>query len=256
MPSASNLLCRGMLVIEKLAALGHTSLDKLCLETKIPKSSVYRILCILEELGYVSRSRNGSGEDLWTLDLKLLGLSAAVLGRIELKTQLRDILVKLADETKEIVQLAVFRNEKVLLLDNVKKYYSLVSVSNEGTSLDINTCVAGFVFGAYMEPEQLNKVLQSAELPKLTKYTITDPNRLRKEFAEVRKTGYAIDDQYHAIGHRCIGAPVFDHTGKIVAEINIAGHLQTISDDRLEPLGIIVKMRAAEASRRLGYTGQ
>jgi DNA-binding IclR family transcriptional regulator len=128
-----------------------------------------------------------------------------------------------------------------------------VGGAQEGTLLCINTCVAGFVFGAFLEPEQLESVLRAAELPRFTQYTITDPDELRREFDRVRRRGYALDDQYNAIGHRCIGAPVFDHTGKIVAEINISGHISTISDDRIEELAAKVKSRAAEASRRMGY---
>ena len=153
----------------------------------------------------------------------------------------------------EIVQLAVFRNGKVLIVDNIKKYSSLVSVAHEGTSLCINSCAAGFVFGAYMESDELESVLKTSDLPKLTGYTITNPDVLRQEFDRVRKRGYAIDDQYYAIGHRCIGAPVFDHTGSVIAEINISGHMQTISDDKIRDFAEKVMRRADEASRRMGF---
>jgi IclR family KDG regulon transcriptional repressor len=249
---SDNLLKRGMFVIENLSALGSLSTDELAVKTGIPKSSVYRILRILEDFNYVSRSKL-EREDTWTLDLKFLTLSANILSRVDLKTEIRDILVKLADDTREIVQLAVWRNGKVVIVDNVKKHSSLVSVANEGTSLCINCCTAGLVFGAQMDPEELQEVLESSDFPALTRYTITDPAELRKQFSRVRENGYALDDQYYAIGHRCIGAPVFDYTGKVVAEINISGHLQTITDDRIGELAAKVMSRAAEASQRMGY---
>jgi IclR family acetate operon transcriptional repressor len=192
-------------------------------------------------------------EDVWSLDLKLLTLSANILGRVDLKTEIRDVLAKLADDTMEIVQLAKFQNDKVLIVDNIRKHSSIVGVAQEGITLCIDVCVAGLIFGAYMESEQLELVLNNTDLPKLTQYTITDPDELRQEFDRVRKNGYALDDQYNAIGHRCIGAPVFDHTGKVVAEINISGHMRTISDDRIEELAAKVMRRAAQASQRMGY---
>ncbi len=252
--NAKNLLSRGLSVIENLSALGSLSTDQLSAKTGIPKSSVYRILRILEDQNYVSRIK-AELEDFWSLDLKFLTLSANILGRVDIKTEIRDILVKLADDTMEIVQLAVFRSGKVLIVDNIKKYNSLVSVAHEGASLAINSCVAGFVFCAYMKNDELESVLRASDLPKLTGYAITDPDVLRQEFDRVRKRGYAIDDQYYAIGHRCIGAPVFDHTGRVVAEMNISGHMQTISDERIPELAEKVMRRAAEASRRMGFSG-
>lgn len=129
-------------------------------------------------------------------------------------------------------------------------------MAHEGATLEINECVAGLVFGAYMEGKELDELLKRTKLPRLTEFTITDPKKLRAEFERVRKAGYAVDDQYYAIGHRCIGAPIFDHTGGIAAEINISAHIRTISDDRIEALAAKVKKRAREASIRMGYTGQ
>jgi DNA-binding IclR family transcriptional regulator len=249
----NNQLSRGLSIIECLSVFGSLTTEELSVETGIPRSSVYRILGILEGRNYVLKSKKGL-EDAWGLDLKLLTLSARILSRVDLKTEIRDILVKLAEDTMEIVQLARLQEDKVLIVDNIRKYSSMVGGAQEGTLLSINTCVAGLVFGAFLEPEQLENVLKTAELPRFTQYTITDPDELRREFDRVRRRGYALDDQYNAIGHRCIGAPVFDHTGKIVAEINISGHISTISDDRIEELAAKVKSRAAEASRRMGYS--
>ena len=236
-----------------MAIRGHLSIEQLAHETNIPRSSIYRILCILENLGYASRSKGESINNVWSLDSIFLSLSAAVLDRMDLKTVLKDVLVKLADDTKEIVQLAVFRNNKVLFVDNVKKYPSIVSVPPVGSSLSINSCVAGLVFGAYLDESIIDSTLESSELPKLTPYAITDPEVLRKKFLQIRSEGYAVDDQYYAVGHRCVGAPIFDYTGKTIAEINVSGHMQTITDDRIDFLAEKVKARAREASHKVGF---
>jgi len=250
-----NQLSRGLSIIECLSSFSSLTTDELSAATGIPRSSVYRILGILESLNYVLKSKREL-EDVWSLDLKLLTLSSRILSRVDLKTEIHDILVKLADDTMEIVQLARLQKDKVLIVDNVRKHANIVGGAREGTVLCINVCVAGFVFGAFLEPEELESVLKTAELPKFTQYTITDPDELRREFDRARKRGYAVDDQYNAIAHRCIGAPIFDHTEKIIAEINISGHISTISDDRIEELAVKVMRRAAEASKRMGYRPQ
>lgn len=252
--SVPNLLSRGIAVLEQLS-LGTLSTEQVSAKTGIPKSSAYRILRILEDTRYVLRTKAGP-EDLWSVDLRFLALSANILGRVDLKTDIRDILAKLADDTKEIVQLAIWRNGKVLIVDNIKKYTSIISVAREGTSLCINSCVAGLVFGAFLENTEVESALNCGDLPRFTQYTITDPSALRELFVRVRAVGYAIDDQYCAIGHRCVSAPIFDHTGRIAAVVNISGHIQTLSDGMMEEYAVKVMRRAAEASQRMGYYGE
>ena len=247
-----NLLGRGIAVLEQLSAQGTLSTEQVSAKTGIPKSSAYRILRILEDTGYVFRTKAGL-EDIWSVDLRFLTLSAKILSRVDIKTEVRDILVKLADDTKEIVQLAIWQSGKVLIVDNIKRHSSLVSVAHEGTYLCINSCAAGIVFGAFMEDDEVESALNCGDLPRFTQYTITDPKALRELFKRVRAVGYAVDDQYCAIGHRCVGAPVFNHTGRIVAEINISGHIQTLSDSMIGEYAAKVMRRAAEASQRMGY---
>jgi IclR family acetate operon transcriptional repressor len=250
--SEDNLLRRGITVIEKLAARGELTTESLRKETQVSRTSVYRILRILEDMGYVSRVKNGA-EDSWRLELRVLDLSTGVLSRLDLKTEIRDILTALADDTHEIVQLAFFDRGKVVIRDNIRKHPSIINVAHEGSVLEINECVAGLVFAAYLDKEELDGILSRAVLPRLTEYTITDPRRFKSELRRVRENGYAVDDQYYAIGHRCIGAPVYDHTGKVVAEINISGHMRTLSDGHIEKLAKKVKRSAREASLRMGY---
>jgi len=246
-----NLLVRGLSVLEQLTTQAALSTEQVSATTGIPKPSAYRILCTLEHAQYVIRKKDGP-EDIWSVDLSFLALSANILSRLDLRTDLRDILIKLADDTREIVQLAIWHRDRVVIVDNIKRYDSLVSFAREGASLHINSCVAGFVFGAFNEETEVESALKG-DLPRSTKYTITDPARLRKMFARVRDLGYGVDDQYRAEGHRCVGAPVFDHTGHIVAEINISGHIQTLTDGTLQRYALKVIQRAAEASERLGY---
>lgn len=247
-----NILIRGIRIIEELAFNGSLSVEKIYKETNISRSAIYRILCILEELNYVSRYRSGA-EDLWKLDLKFLSLSSSILSRLDLRNEVRDILKKLADETKEIVQLGVLHNNKVLFLDVIKRHKSLVSVANIGDAVDLNLCVAGFAIAAYLEKEELDLLLSKSTFIRYTKNTLTDRKEIEKELKKVRNLGYAFDDQRYAIGHRCIGAPVYDYTNKVIAAINISGHVSTITEDKIEKLAAIVKKRAREASIRMGY---
>lgn len=191
--------------------------------------------------------------DAWDIDLKILNISSNILNRTDVKTKIRDLLVGLADATKEIVQLGILHNNKVMFLDVIRLHKSIVNVATIGEYIPINICAAGLAIGAHLEPGDLHKLLDNTELPKYTEHTITERDKLLSLFANIRMQGYSLDDQYFAIGHRCIGAPVFDNTGRVIAGINISGHISTIPDERIEELAKHVTQCAHEASKRMGY---
>ena len=240
------------MVIEKLSLSGPLSIEDIFKKTNISRSSIYRILNTLMELGYVYKFRN-KAEDLWKLDLKFLNLYNAMLSKLDIRNEIKDILEDLVEETKEIVELGVLYKGKVMFLDVIKKYKSLISVPGIGAIIDINCCVAGVVLSAYLNKEQLNSIINDINFIQHTKYTLKNEAQIKAELKKVRDIGYSVDDQWYAIGHRCIGAPIFNYTGKAIASVNIAGHISSITDDRIDMLSKKVKKKAREASIRLGY---
>jgi IclR family transcriptional regulator, KDG regulon repressor len=247
-----NLLARGISVVEALSVSPHLSTETISHQIRVPRSTVYRILCVLEELGYVTRDKDGH-HDAWSLGLKFLKVSAGLLSRMEIKSIVRDSLVGLADDTKEIVQLAVLDGHQVVIVENLQRHPSIVAVAPVGERLQVNICASGLVLAAHGEEHILDSIIGHGELDSHTEFTVTDATALKHLLATVRQQGYAVDDQYYAIGHRCIGAPVYDYTGHVVAAINISGHIRTITNERVPALAELVVQRAQEASARLGY---
>jgi IclR family KDG regulon transcriptional repressor len=248
----SNILIRGIKVIETLASLGPVNIEKIYEETKISRSAIYRILCILEDLKYISRHRHNA-EDIWRLDFKLLKISGSILSRLDLRNEIRDILVRLSNETNEIVQLGVLHNGKVLLQEVIKRPKGLINVANIGEEIDLNISAAGMAMAAYLEEKEQDLLLENRKFQKYTDNTLTNIDDIKKELKKIRKNGYSLDDQNFAIGHRCIGAPIFDFTKKVIAGINISGHISTFGDERIEQLAQTVKKYALEASERMGF---
>ena len=89
-------------------------------------------------------------------------------------------------------------------------------------------------------------------LPRETPRTITDRGRLEDELNEIRSLGYAVDDEEHALGLRCVAAPLFDELGRAVAAVSVSGPSARIPVDRLPVLGRMVAQAALEATRDYG----
>jgi IclR family acetate operon transcriptional repressor len=76
---------------------------------------------------------------------------------------------------------------------------------------------------------------------------------LQAELARVRERGYSIDDGENEEGIRCVGAPIFDYRGQVVAALSISGPTLHVTLERVPELGRLVRQAGGEISRRLGY---
>ena len=62
-----------------------------------------------------------------------------------------------------------------------------------------------------------------------------------------------IDNEEFEIGHRCIGAPVYDYRGDIIAAISASGSTSILTDERIPEIVEYLKQTAAEISQNMGY---
>jgi DNA-binding IclR family transcriptional regulator len=108
---------------------------------------------------------------------------------------------------------------------------------------------------AFASQEHLEEFLHERKLESYTRNTITSLSRFRAELRAIRKRGYAIDNEEREQGLRCIGAPLRDSTGEVIAAISIAGPVFRIGEERVPTLASTVMRIAAAISASLGYRG-
>lgn len=90
---------------------------------------------------------------------------------------------------------------------------------------------------------------------KFTEKTLGSVDELIADLDLVRRRGWAIDDEESEKGHRCIGAPIYDYRGDIIAALSASGPVSLLTEDRIESVAEYVKKQALEISRSMGYTG-
>jgi IclR family KDG regulon transcriptional repressor len=245
-------LVRGAKILELLSLQAPLTMDQIYGRTRIPRTTVFRILTTFEALGYVKREHIHAVAH-WSLGLGLLSLTNSVLRQLDLRKQVRRIMEDLAENTDEFVQLGVLYNDKVMYVDHVKRPKPLTMYAEVGSQLPINISPAGMVLAAFLEADRLDELLRKQTFPKNTPNTITDPGELRELLRQIARQGYAVDDQQYAAGIRCVAAPIYDYTGRVIAALNVIGSLLSITEDRIGQLVEIVKHSATEASRQMGY---
>ena len=98
----------------------------------------------------------------------------------------------------------------------------------------------------------LAKALERQPMRRLTEKTIVNRTALRHDLALTRERGFAIDDEEHAFGPRCVAGLVFDEVGEPMAAISISGPAARISSERIAHLGAVVRRKADEITAQFG----
>ena len=225
-PSA--LLERAMEILgcfdEKHSALTLTQLAQL---TKLPMSTCHRIVGTLEDGGFLSKGSDRKfrvGTKLWTI------AQHAPLSE-RLRESALPTLARLYEETGENVTLAVLDRGQALYVDRLVGERSIPTISRAGGHLPLHTTGVGKVLLAYQSEKAIEQYL-SKPLPRPTPQSITQPDALRKDLAEVRKNGYSITRQEMTRGSGSIAVPIM-RNGRCVAAVGVIVHLNRLDVNRL-----------------------
>ena len=105
---------------------------------------------------------------------------------------------------------------------------------------------------ANMNDRSIDEYLTVHELKAFTEHTVTDKLELKKEIAQFRNQGYAVDNQEIEQGLWCMAVPIYDNTGHMKAAISVSGLKQRMVEKK-ELLKTEMLKTARDLSRDLGY---
>ena len=97
-------------------------------------------------------------------------------------------------------------------------------------------------------------MVEERGLTRCTQNTITEVERLHQELAAVRERGYALDMEEFEDDLCCVGAPIWDATGTVVASISVSGPKSRFDPPVVWRLIEAVRAAAMVVSRKMGYT--
>ncbi|PSM40362.1 IclR family transcriptional regulator [Streptomyces dioscori] len=194
---------------------GPYRLSELVARTGLSKPTAHRLTADLTRLGWLERT--GAH---YRLGAKLFELGALVPRRRDLRETALPFLQDLFEATHEIVHLGVREGLDVVYLERIHGHNAIWLPSRIGGSLPLTCTGVGKALLAFSDAELTERVL-SQPLPRLTPYTITDPEQLRTSLEQTQVSGLAYEEQEAAKGVSCIAAPVFV-AGTAVAALSVA----------------------------------
>ena len=209
------------------------------------KSTVHGMTSTLEELGVVMRDPHTKR---YRLGITLFELGRLAYSQIDLKTLARPIMEELMEKTQASVFLGILNWDHVTVLDIVESRQDLKITAPIGTTIPLFAGAVGKVFLASMEEKQTEKTIRSKGLTRFTKNTIVDPELYFRELKNVRKMGYAVDDEEYIPGVRAVASPIVG-LGQLMSAIWVVGFKASLDEKKMKAL-INETKKAAEAISR------
>ena len=247
----STSLRRALLILTNIADRnnepGGLTLGELATSMDLHKSTVIRLIAPLVE-AHLLEKVNGR----YRLGSTTAYLGSIYLERLDLRTVSHESLIQLMERSGETVHLAIFEVPEVVYLDKVESLQTVRMYSRVGARQPAYSTSVGKVFLAYGTERDLRQVIDTGLLRR-TPNTMTSEEELRADLKVTRTRGYGIDNVENEQGIRCLGAPIFDHTGGVVAAVSISGPSSRVTYERVAELGRLVVDGSTDISRRLGY---
>jgi IclR family acetate operon transcriptional repressor len=228
---------------------GGLHLTDLSYQLGMPTATVHRLLSTFEEFDFVEQDAE---QGLWFIGLKAFTVGNAFLHRRDIVASARPHMLALVEQCGETVNLGVIDEGEAVFIGQVESREMMRMIVRLGSRSPIHASGVGKALLANMPEQQLARILQQRGLARFTERSIDNATQLRAELQRIRQLGYALDDEEHAIGLRCVASAIFDENGQALAAISLSGPKARVTDARLDELGIAVRQSADEITLALG----
>jgi IclR family acetate operon transcriptional repressor len=225
------------------------NLTDLSYQLGMPTATVHRLLNTFEEFDFVEHDAE---QGLWFVGLKAFTIGNAFLHRRDFVTSARPQMQVLVEQCGETVNLGVIDDGEAVFISQVESREVMRMIVRLGSRSPIHASGVGKALLANMPEKRLAEILQQRGLARYTERSIDNPAQLRTELSRIRQLGYALDDEEHAVGLRCVAAAIFDENGQALAAISLSGPKARVTDARLDELGVAVRQSADEITLALG----
>lgn len=217
----------------------------------LSKSTVHRLLTTLVGRNFVEQNPQNLK---YRLGLTLYELGTRTIMARSFVTEAEPFLKEIVARFGETASLSVLEDTHTVIIDKLESSAALRLTSQIGRHSHLHNSASGKVLLAYQPKEIQHRLINRLALTRFTEHTITDPATLKRHLADTRERGYSVDNEEVSIDLVCIGAPIFDHTGRAVAAISLSGLASRVRQKGVERIGAALVEAGLNISRRLGYS--
>jgi DNA-binding IclR family transcriptional regulator len=248
--SSVRVLDKAVEILDALSTRKELSVAEIADAMSEPRSTIYRLIASLQGHGFVDSANRRA---TYRLGPRLLELGGIVQSRFDVREAAAPIMEALHDEIEETIFLCIRRRDEAVCIERLDGLGVQSLALRLGGAMPLHTGGAPKAILAFEAEAERDRYISEIYQPTLKRSQHKDIGALREELEDARKVGYVISDEDVTIGIAAIGAPVFDHQGRVCAGLSVSGARALILGEGPQPLADKVIAGAAEASAAMGY---
>lgn len=255
-PKRVNSLIRGLEILESFTPTeSRLSLQELSAKTGLPKTTVHRFLKTLLAMNYVMldpRTR------IYSLAPRVMALGFSVLSGMTLREAALPFMEALSRDTEQNVNLAVLDRTEMLFVERITVRRILNTNLHVGSRVNSYLTAVGRALIAFLPRDAYEQFLSELLKDKEAAAFIGRRGEtLTAILDEVRRRGFAHNDDEWVPGLRAIGAPIFNGRGEVEASLSMSFISQLVSlEEMFEKYVPLMRETANRISTVVGFDGR
>jgi IclR family acetate operon transcriptional repressor len=244
-------LDRALSILERLADADGMTLTDLAQSVGLAPSTTHRLLTTLQQRRFADFDEEYG---VWVIGVSAFNVGNAFLRNRRIITLGRPVMRRLMEDVGETVNLAVEDKDELVYVTQFESHAPMRAFFRPGRRAPMHASAIGKAMLAERDDTTLTDYLHKKGMPRFTEKTIVDPAALRHELAQVRERGWAVDDEEHTVGMRCVAATIHNEHGEVIAGVSLSGPSVRVTQGRLGELGARVVQAANEITVQIGGT--
>lgn len=229
-------------IFERVSVLQPVGVSELARDLELPKSTVQRGLTDLHDVGWIQAE--GLNSRRWVQSVKMMTLVNYAPG-LGIREVARPALQALLAQMDENIQLSVRSGEWMITIDRCEASRHVRAVGYIGERAPVHASSPGKAVLAWSSNSDVDELL-TGPLRRYSEHTLVDHERLRRELAEARRRGYAVNWGEWREDIRGVAVPVLSTSGVPVAAISVAMPAHRLPRSRVAALGELLRAEVAK----------
>ncbi len=242
---------RAIALLELLANGEGLILSDLARRAELPPSTTHRLLMTLHRRGLVGHDGDAGS---WTIGVGLFRIGSAYLRIRKLPEIARPIIRSLLIEVEETVNVSMLDGNELVCVAQAESHAPVRAFFRVGRKLPIHASGAGKAILAAGDEALQARLIGAPPYERFTANSRCTRTALAKDLTLIRARGWAIDDEEHTLGMRCVSAVVLNEWAEPAGAVSISAPAVRLPPERLLEMG--AKVRDAAATLSGMYSGK
>ncbi|MGD9863401.1 MAG: IclR family transcriptional regulator C-terminal domain-containing protein [Pseudodonghicola sp.] len=209
-------LAKGLRVLECFGADSpRLSIAEAAARTGLDRATARRCLLTLHDSGYADYDGK-----FFTLTPRALRLGMGALTALPLPQIVQPWLDQLTEQIGQSCSVSILDGAEIVYLARAAQRRVMSIGLMPGSRLPAHCTSMGRVLLAALPEPQARAIVEASDLTPRTPFSLTDPDEIMARLAQIRRDGYALNDQEIEPGLRSLAVPLIDARGRVVAALN------------------------------------